>query len=67
MLARIAWIVMVSRKRGVFASNCMSDHLEAHEANRQEQFCSTITLLLLFVRGLPKVLYIVDGKYVKKN
>ena len=27
MFARIAWIVMVPRKRGVFASNCMSDHL----------------------------------------
>ena len=51
----------------MFASNCMSDHLEAHEANRQEQFCSMITLLLPFIRGLPKALYIVHGKYVEKN
>ena len=39
----------------------------AHEANRQEQFCSMITLLLPSVRGLPKRIIYSSWKVCRKG
>ena len=47
-------IETMSRRRGVFASSCISEHLEVHEANTTSQFRPSSPSLLPFVRCLQE-------------